>query len=110
MYPPERYPKERKIHYMKKKFKKLSHTIYECKYNVVWCPKYRYRICSGEIAGYARQQLYQLSGQKEKVEILELNIRQDHIHIVIEIAPKYAVSAVVGYIERAVSIEAVSAL
>ena len=51
------------------------------------------------MAGYARQQLYQLSGQKEQVEILKLNIRQDHIHMVIEIAPKYAVSSVLGYLK-----------
>ena len=105
MYLPERYLKERKVHYMKKRFKKLSHTIYECKYHVVWCPKYRYRIFSGEIVAYVRQQLYQLSGQKEQVEILELNIRQDHIHLVIEIAPKYAVSAVIGYLKGKVALK-----
>jgi putative transposase len=64
----------------------------------VFCPKYRYRIFSGEVAASGRQQIYQLSGQKEKVEILELNIRQDHIHRVIEIPPKYAVSSVLGCI------------
>ncbi|MBM4146701.1 MAG: hypothetical protein FJ240_10610 [Nitrospira sp.] len=37
------------------RFKKLSHTIYECKYHVVFCPKYRYRIFKGEIGEYASQ-------------------------------------------------------
>jgi putative transposase len=51
------------------------------------------------VAGYSRQQLYQLSGQKDQVEILELNIQKNHIHLVIEIAPKYSVSAVFGYLK-----------
>ena len=34
---------------MPRKFKKLSHTIYECKYHVVWCPKYRFRVMDGQI-------------------------------------------------------------
>jgi len=102
---PERNPQERKVHYMKKRFKKLSHTIYECKYHIIFCPKYRYRIFSGEIAAYGRQQIYQLSGQKEQVEIVELNIRQDHIHMVIEIPPKYAVSSVLGYLKGKLALE-----
>jgi REP element-mobilizing transposase RayT len=40
--------------------KRLSHTIYECKYHIVFCPKYRYRILKDEIAEYTRQQVYQL--------------------------------------------------
>jgi len=42
---------------MIKRFKKLSHTIYECKYHIVICPKYRYKIFKGEIAEYVRQQI-----------------------------------------------------
>ena len=79
---------------MSKRFKKLSHSIYECKYHIIFCPKYRHRIFDGEIAEYTRQQIYQLLRQKDSVEVLELNIQPDHIHIVIEIAPKYAISIV----------------
>ena len=46
---------------MSKRFKKLSHTIYECKYHIVFCPKYRFRIFKGDIAGYTKQQIYILS-------------------------------------------------
>ena len=53
------------------RFKKLSHTIYECKYHVVICPKYRHRIFKGEIGEYARQEIYVLCKQKELLEILE---------------------------------------
>ena len=78
------------------RFKKLSHTIYECKYHIVFCPKYRYRIFKGEIAGYAKQQVYRLSQQKDLVEVMELNVQEDHIHSVMSIPPKYSVSAFMG--------------
>ena len=82
-----------------KQFKRLSHSIYECKYHFVFCPKYRYQIFKDDIAEYTRQQIYQLCKQKELVEVLELNIRPDHIHLVMEIPPKYRVSDVMGYIK-----------
>ena len=59
---------------MSSRFKKLSHSIYECKYHIVFCPKYRYRIFKDEVAEYTRQQIYGLCRQKELVEVLELNI------------------------------------
>jgi len=62
------------------RFRKLSHTIYECKYHIVFCPKYRYRILKGDIAEYCKTQIYYLCRQKDKIEILELNVQEDHIH------------------------------
>ena len=82
-----------------KQFKRLSHSIYECKYHIVFCPKYRYRIFMDDIAEYTRQQIYQLCRQKELLEVLELNVRTDHIHLVMSIAPKYAVSNIMGYLK-----------
>jgi putative transposase len=80
-------------------FKKLSHSIYECKYHIVFCPKYRYRILKDEIAEYTRQQIYQLCQQKELVEVLELNVQPDHVHLVVSIPPKYAISSFMGYLK-----------
>ena len=89
---------------MKSRFKKLSHTLYECKYHIVMCPKYRHRIFKDEIAEYAKQQLYSLCRQKDLVEILELNVLVDHIHLVVSILPKYSVSAIMGYLKGKLSI------
>jgi len=89
---------------MKSRLKKLSHTLYECKYHIVMCPKYRHRIFKDEIAEYAKQQLYSLCRQKDLVEILELNVLVDHIHLVVSIPPKYSVSAVMGYLKGKLSI------
>jgi len=71
---------------------------------VVFCPKYRYRIFSDEVAEYTRQQIYRLLRQKEDVEVLELNIRADHIHLVASIAPKYAVASLMGYLKGKLAI------
>ena len=89
---------------MSSRFTKLSHTIYECKYHIVFCPKYRHRIFKGNIAEYTRQLIYKLCDQKDLVEILELNICEDHIHLVISIPPKYSISGVMGYLKGSISI------
>jgi putative transposase len=84
---------------MTHQFKRLSHTIYECKYHVVFCPKYRQRIFGEGIAEYTRQQIYELCRQKDQVEALELNIQPDHIHLIVSVAPKYAISEFMGYLK-----------
>jgi putative transposase len=84
---------------MSKRFKKLSHTLYECKFHIVTCPKYRFRIFKDEIAQYTKQQVYILCGQKELVEIMELSVQADHIHLVLWIPPKYSVSSIMGFLK-----------
>ena len=84
---------------MTSRFRKLSHSLYECKYHIVFCPKYRYRIFKDAIVEYVKQQVYQLCRQKEQVMLLELNIQPDHVHLVLEIPPKYAVSEFMGYLK-----------
>jgi len=84
---------------MTQRFKRLSHTVYECKYHIVFCPKYRFRIFKDEIAEYTRQRIYVLCNQKDLLEVLEVNVRQDHIHMVIWIPPKYSIAGVMGYLK-----------
>ena len=85
------------------RFYKLGHSIYECKYHIVFCPKYRYRVLKDEIAEYCRQQIYRLCRQKDMLEILELNIQEDHVHMILSIAPKYSVSGIMGYLKGRIS-------
>jgi len=80
-------------------YKKLTHTIYECKYHIVFCPKYRFKIFKGDIAEYSRQKLYDLARQKDNLEVIELNVQSDHVHMIISIAPKYSVSGIVGFLK-----------
>jgi putative transposase len=81
------------------RFKKLSHSLYECKYHIVFCPKYRYRIFKEIIGETVRQLVYQLCKQKEQIEVLELNVQPDHVHLVVSIPPKYSVSEFMGYLK-----------
>jgi putative transposase len=66
---------------------------------VVFCPKYRYRILGGDVGEYVQQQIYSLCRQKEGVDVLELNVQADHVHLILSIPPKYAVSNVMGYLK-----------
>jgi putative transposase len=84
---------------MTRPFKKLAHSLYECKYHVVFCPKYRYPILQDEVRAYVMEQIYQLSSQKDDVAVLEVNVQADHVHLVLSIPPKYAVSQVMGFLK-----------
>ena len=81
-----------------KQFKRLAHAVWQCKYHVVWCPKYRYQILRGELGKTVRDIIRQLCEWK-KIEILEGNIQIDHIHLVLEIPPKYSISEAVGFLK-----------
>ena len=76
----------------------LAHTMWECKYHVVWIPKYRRKKLFVEIRRELGSVLRELARQKES-EILEGNLLIDHVHMLIAIPPKYAVSQVIGYLK-----------
>ena len=80
------------------RFKKLAHAVWECKYHVVWCPKYRFRILSGEVGRSIREIIRQLCEWKQ-VEILEGNVQRDHIHLVLSVPPKYSIAETIGFIK-----------
>jgi putative transposase len=80
-------------------FKKLSHTLYQCQYHVVFCPKYRYRILANEVAAYTADQIYTLCRQKDLIDVVELNVQPDHVHLLLDVPPKYAVSSVMGFLK-----------
>jgi putative transposase len=84
---------------MTRQFRKLAHSLYECKYHIVFCPKYRYKLLQGDVAKYVSQQVYRLSDQKDGIEILEVNVQVDHVHMVVTIPPKYAVSQYMGFLK-----------
>jgi putative transposase len=84
-----------------REFKKLSHSIYECKYHIVFCPQYRYRVLREEGADYVKREIYKLCEHKDGVEVIEANVQADHVHLVLSIPPKYAVSNLMGYLNRA---------
>lgn len=79
-------------------FKRLAHAIWQCKYHIVWCPKYRFQILQGKVGESAREIIWQLCDWK-KIEVIEGNIQVDHVHIILSIPPKYSVAEVLGFIK-----------
>ncbi len=77
------------------KYRKLSHVVYKCDYHIVWTPKYRYRVLFGEVKSLVEKDIRMLCEWKG-VEIIELNVQIDHIHVVCSIPPKVSVSDLMG--------------
>ena len=71
----------------------LSHTTYECKYHIVFTPKYRRQVIYGKIRSDIGKILRQLCEYKG-VEIIEAEACKDHIHMLVSIPPKYSVSQI----------------
>ena len=84
--------------YLMHEFNRLAHAVWECKYHVVWCPKYRFLILRGEVGKSVREIIRQLCEWK-RIRILEGNVQVDHIHLVVSIPPKHSVSEVVGFLK-----------
>lgn len=76
----------------------LSHTKWQCKYHVVFIPKCRRKTLYRQLRRYLGEVLRGLAAQKES-RIEEGHLMPDHVHMMISIPPKYAVSQVVGYIK-----------
>jgi putative transposase len=73
------------------KWKKAAHVVYQCGYHLVWTPKDRYRILQGEIKEYMEKKIRTICEWK-RIEILEMKIMHDHVHMVVIIPPKAEVS------------------
>jgi len=80
------------------RFRKLSHTVWECKYHVVWIPKYRYRVLTDQVRRYTHNAVRELC-RRRCVDVLELNVQEDPIHLLASIPPSRAVSDVMGYVK-----------
>ena len=76
----------------------LSHTRWECKYHIVFIPKYRKKVFFGQIRREMGEVFHRLARQRESL-IEEGHVMSDHVHMMISIPPKYAVSQVIGFIK-----------
>jgi putative transposase len=79
-------------------YESLNHTKWECKYHLVWIPKYRKKTLYGQLRKELGPVLRQLAFQKES-EIVEGSMKVDHVHMLVSIPPKYSVAQVVGYVK-----------
>jgi len=76
----------------------LSHTKWECKYHIVYIPKYRKKALYGALRQQLGEVLKQLAMQRES-RIEEGHLMREHVHMLVSIPPKYSVSQVVGYMK-----------
>lgn len=80
------------------RFRKLSHTIWHCQYHIVWVPKYRHRILTGHVGHEVGNYIRSFSQQKD-IGIVEMNIQPDHVHLLVMIPPKVAISDYCGMVK-----------
>lgn len=76
----------------------LSHTTWECKYHLVFAPKYRRKVIYGALKKEIGAIIRELCNRKG-IEIIEAECCTDHIHMLVRIPPKYSVSEIMGYIK-----------
>ena len=83
---------------MNEAYQSLSHSRWDCKYHVVFVPKRRRKTLFGSIRQKLGGVFHELARQKE-CRIVEGHLLPDHVHICIEIPPKYAVASIVGFLK-----------
>ena len=76
----------------------LAHTTWNCKYHLVFAPKYRRREIYGKLRADIGKILRMLCQRKE-VEIIEAECCPDHVHMLVKIPPKYSVAQIMGYLK-----------
>jgi putative transposase len=77
------------------RFRKLSQTIWCCQYHIVFVPKYRFRILTGEVA-HETERCIRAFVDQQKGDIVELNVQIDHVHLLVMVPPKVSISNFVG--------------
>jgi len=86
------------------KYRKLTHVIYKCDYHIVWVPKYRLRILTGEVKDLVKNDINSLCEWKG-CEIIELNVQSDHIHLLVSVPPKVSISNLMGVLKGKLAIK-----
>ena len=76
----------------------LSHSVWDCKYHIVWIPKCRRKVLYGRTRRELGKVFHELARQRES-KIHEGHLQADHVHMYVSIPPKYAVAQVVGFIK-----------
>ena len=76
----------------------LAHTSWNCKYHIVFAPKYRRQVIYGKLKQDIGKTLRDLC-ERKGINIIEAECCPDHIHMLLEIPPKYSVSQIMGYLK-----------
>ena len=79
-------------------YKSNNNVVYSCKYHVVWCPKYRRKVLVDQVETRLKELIHVVCNEA-RVEIIELEIMPDHVHLLIDVDPQYGVHKVVKKIK-----------
>lgn len=79
-------------------YKSNNNVVYSCKYHIVWCPKYRRKVLTGEIETRLKEVIINTC-LEIKVDIIEMEIMPDHVHLLVEVDPQYGVHKVIKLIK-----------
>ncbi|MHC1750798.1 MAG: IS200/IS605 family transposase [Cellulosilyticaceae bacterium] len=83
---------------MEQLYKSNNNIVYSCKYHVVWCPKYRRKVLIGDVETRLKELLIE-SCANMNVDIIEMELMPDHVHILIEVDPQFGVHKAVKQIK-----------
>ena len=88
---------------METKYKSNNNIVYSCKYHVVWCPKYRRKVLVRDVERRLKELIIQICAARQ-IEIIEMEIMPDHVHMLLEVEPQFgihkAVKSFKGYTSR----------
>ena len=79
-------------------YKSNRNVVYSCKYHVVWCPKYRRKVLTGEIETRLKELIVE-TANGINVDVIEMEIMPDHVHLLIEVDPQYGINKAVRHIK-----------
>ena len=80
------------------KYKSNKNIVYSCKYHVVWCPKYRRKVLIGEVEAHLKELIKEVCAEIN-VDIIEMEIMPDHVHLLIDVDPQYGVHKAIKLIK-----------
>lgn len=75
-------------------YKRTAHTVYDTKYHLVWAPKYRKKILRGEVQRRVKK-IFREVATAYDIEIVELEVSEDHVHLMCSFPPRYSIAQVV---------------
>ena len=80
------------------KYKSNRNVVYSCKYHVVWCPKYRRKVLTDEIATRLKELIIE-TAEGINADVIEMEVMPDHVHLLIEVDPQYGINKAVRHIK-----------
>ena len=79
-------------------YKSNRNVVYSCKYHVVWCPKYRRKVLTGEIEARLKELIVE-TAKGTNADVIEMEVMPDHVHLLIEVDPQYGINKAVRHIK-----------